>query len=202
MNLSQPALSLFPRSLTGAVLTVLAGTTKPLTGREVHRLLGVDASPSGVQKVLKELAAHGVIIETRSGNATLNEMNREHLLAPIIEQLPSLRANAFKSMADIIRHETARVLKALLFGSVARGESDHMSDIDLILVWTDGTEDDTQSTSAVNIAGKIQRLTGNSCTPLHFSQTEYEDLENKAPELHIELSEDAIDLLALNDEQK
>lgn len=196
MNLSQPALSLFPRSLTGAVLTVLAGTTKPLTGREVHRLLGVSASPPGVQKVLKELAAHGIVVEARSGNATLNELNREHLLAPIIEQLPSLRAAAFKAIADIIRHETPEILKALLFGSVARGESDHMSDIDLILVWPDGTGDDAQSTAAANIARKIQRLTGNACTPLHFSKTEYEGLEKKAPELHAELGNDAVDLLA------
>jgi predicted nucleotidyltransferase len=199
MNLSQPALSLFPRSLTGAVLTVLAGTTKPLTGREVHRLLRVSASHTGVQKVLRELVAHGIVAEAQSGNATLNELNREHLLAPIIEQLPSLRAAAFKSMADIIRHETPGILKALLFGSVARGDSDHMSDIDLVLVWPDGTEDDVQSTAASNIGRKVQRLTGNACTPLHFSRAEYEGLAKKAPELHTELADDSIDLLVRDD---
>jgi hypothetical protein len=194
MNLSQPVVSLIP-VLAGPILTVLAATTRPLTGREVHRLLPVSASQPGVQSALTELAAHGLVLQTPSGNAILHELNRDHLLAPLIEQLPTLRAAAFAAIADIIQDQAPAASRAVLFGSVARGDADHTSDIDLALVWPDDTDDDARETAAADIGGAVRRLTGNVCTPLQFTESDFASLPERAPQLHAELRADGVDLI-------
>jgi hypothetical protein len=194
MNLSQPVLSLIP-VLAGPVLTVLAGTTRPLTGREVQRLLPMSASQPGVQAALSELAAHGLVLQTPSGNAILHELNRDHLLAPLIGQLPSLRAAVFTAVADVIRSQAPGASRAVLFGSVARGDADHTSDLDLALVWPDDADEDTRETAAADIGRAIRRLTGNACTPLQFTESEFADLPERAPQLHAELRSDGVDLV-------
>ena len=71
---------------------MLAGTTRPLGGREVARLAGV--SQNGAWRALRRLVDQGVVIEQPAGGRTiLHTLNREHLAAgPIIITLTRLRS--------------------------------------------------------------------------------------------------------------
>ena len=89
MDLTRPYAAISP-SLDPGVLTVLAGTTRPLTGREIARLTG-RTSHSGVMAVLDRLCNQGIVDREEAGRAFLFTLNREHLAAPVVELLADLR---------------------------------------------------------------------------------------------------------------
>ena len=191
MDLGHPLTSLVP-TLAGPVLEVLANTTKPLSGREVMRLLPRRASQQGVQNAIDDLAHHGLVTQTAAGNSILNTLNRDHILAPFIIQIAGLRNDLLAAIATIVEEEAAGAHRVVLFGSVARGDAHEDSDIDLLLIWDNGTP---EVSPAPNIQSRIQRLTGNPCNVLHYTSSEYAALPETAPELHATISSDAIDLL-------
>ena len=189
MNLGHPLSTLIP-TLAGSVLEVLAHTTQPLSGREVMRLLLRQASQQGVQNVLDELTAHGLVTQMAAGNSVLNSLNREHILAPFIIRIANLRSELLAGLATIVSEEASGASKAILFGSFARGDADEESDIDLMLVWDD-------EVPAEDVASRVYRLTGNPCRLLHYSISEFEALADRAPDLHAAVSSEGIDLLAV-----
>jgi hypothetical protein len=194
MNLTHPLSSLIP-SLAGPVLEVLAHTTRPLTGREVQRLLLRDASQQGVQNVLDDLAAHGLVTQTAAGSSVLNTLNRQHILAPFIIRIADLRDELLADLATIVTEEAPWATKAILFGSLARGDADEESDIDLLLVRDDTTrEEDTPPEE--DISSRVHRLTGNPCRILHYTTGEFAALPDRTPDLHAAISSEGIDLLA------
>lgn len=193
MNLSHPVVSLIP-SLRGYVLEVLAKTTRPLSGREVHRLLARKASHVGVQRVLDDLAAEGLVIRQQAGKTVLNSLNREHILAPLVLDLVGVGQRIPKEVAVIVGEEAGEVEKAILFGSLVEGEADSESDVDLLLVWPDGTPDDTQAEAAHRICERVERLLGNPCRPLHYTAAEYAGLADTAPDLFESIAGASIDL--------
>jgi predicted nucleotidyltransferase len=194
MNLTHPLSSLIP-TLSGPVLEVLAHTTKPLAGREVLRLLSREASQQGVQNVLDELAAHGLVTQMAAGNSVLNTLNRDHILAPVIIRIAGMRDELLADLATIVTEGAPEATRAILFGSLARDEADEESDIDLILIWDDAVP--KEGTSPVeDISSRIYQLTGNSCRILYYTTSEFEALPDRAPDLHSAVSTEGIDLLA------
>ena len=193
MDLSHPIRSIVP-GLAGPVLEVLAGTTRPLTGREVQRLLSRPASQQGVQDVLDRLAAQGLVDQVTAGNAILNSLNRDHILAGSVTRLAGVRNELRTSLAAIVVDAAPWAVRAILFGSFARGDADDRSDIDLLLVYPDAPDaDDGPAHDAV--ATRIRRLTGNACNVLVYGIAEFEALPNRAPDLHAALDAEGIDLL-------
>ncbi|MCP4965850.1 MAG: nucleotidyltransferase domain-containing protein [bacterium] len=191
MNLRHPLSSLVP-SLAGRVLEVLAHTTRPLSGREVMRLIHRRASQQGVQNVLDELTAHGLVTQATAGTAVLNTMNRDHILAPFILQIVELRSELLRRLADIVAEEAPAVRRAILFGSLARGDADEESDIDIALVWDD---DALQSERDEDIAPRVYQLTGNECRLLHYTTSEFNRLPESSPSLFANIDAEGINLL-------
>jgi len=194
VNLTHPLSSLIP-SLAGPVLEVLAHTTRPLTGREVQRLLPRDASQQGVQNVLDDLSAHGLVTQMQAGNAVLNSLNRDHILAPFVIRIADLRDELLRDLAAIVAEEAPWAIRAILFGSLARGEADEKSDIDLLLVWGD-TVTEEEASPGEDISSRVQRLTGNPCRILYYTTSGFAALPDRAPDLHAALTTEGIDLLA------
>ena len=191
MNLGHPLSSLVP-TLAGPVLEVLAHTTKPLAGREVMRLLPREASQQGVQNALDELAAHGLVIQTAAGTSVLNTLNREHILATSIIRIVDLRNELLAELSTIIADEAPGASRAILFGSLARGDANEESDVDLVLVWDDAVPEEEREE---DIASRVYRLTGNPCRLMHYTTSEFEALPDKAPDLHSALLSEGISLL-------
>ncbi len=173
VDLSHPLSTLAP-GLEGAVLEVLARATEPLSGRAVRRRLSREASQSGVQKALDRLCIAGLVKQRPNGRAILNQLNRDHALAPFVVDLVQLGDTMPSRIAEVIRPHLEDASKALLFGSLARWQADAESDIDLILVWPDDTDKDPWEAKE-DISDDLMRFTGNPCNTMVFTDTEFEE---------------------------
>src|ERR1700689_3700105 len=89
MDYHRPLLTLTP-TLDGDVLAALASADIELTGRELARHIG-HGSPEGVRRAADRLAHQGALMRRTAGSAHLYQLNRNHLAAPWIEGLASLR---------------------------------------------------------------------------------------------------------------
>lgn len=66
----------------------------------------------GVQNALDELARSGLVVQVRVGRAVVNTPNREHILAPLVEQAAGLRDVVLGKFASIICEEAPRAVYA------------------------------------------------------------------------------------------
>ncbi len=135
------------------------------------------------------------MVHQPAGTSVLNTFNRDHILAPFIVRIAGLRDEHLADLAGILTEEAPWATRAILFGSLARGDADERSDIDLLLVRDDTTpEQDTPP--AEDIATRVNRLTGNPCNILHYTAAEFAALPDRAPDLHAAISSEGIDLTA------
>src|SRR5438067_1618158 len=100
MHLARPH-SAVAASLEGDVLVTLAHSHQALTGLEVARLIS-DASQAGVNRALRRLVAHGLVIGKQAGPSILHLLNRDHLLYPAVERLVGVREELILRMKDEI----------------------------------------------------------------------------------------------------
>ncbi len=198
MDVSKPYAALVP-TLDGPVLAVLAGTTRPLTGREVARLAG-RRGHSGVLAVLNRLSEHGLVDRQEAGRSLLYTLNREHLLAPAVQLLAGTRAELRRRIVDTLEEWVISPLHVSLFGSAARGDGDTASDVDLFVVRTEGvlSENEQWRTQLDDLATQIRRWTGNHAGIVDVGEGELRGLESAQRPILNELRKDAIPLYGLS----
>lgn len=172
MDLTHPIRAAIP-SLDGPVLEVLTRTTRALTGREVHRLVGV-GSENGVRAVLTRLAGQGVVLADTRANAVFYTLNRDHLAAAAIESLANLRNALVDRLRDAVGAWQLAPVHASLFGSVARGDGTAESDVDLLLLRPAKISADAPQWVAQTdrLAGDVHAWTGNHCQVYELSRRE------------------------------
>ena len=147
------------------MLEVVSGTTRPLAGREIHKIVG-EGSNSGVWKVLNRLEEQGILLADRRSHATYFVANRDHLAWPSIEAIVRLRGELTARLTAEIDGWSVAPLHASIFGSTARGDADVDSDVDLLLVRPEdlapnAVEDWERQLASVRDA--VRRWTGNLC---------------------------------------
>jgi predicted nucleotidyltransferase len=194
MDVAKPYSALVSR-LDGAVLTVLAGTTRPLTGREVARLAG-RRGHSGVLLVLNRLTEHGLVDRQEAGRALLYTLNRDHLVAPAVLLLAGIRAELRMRIVQELEAWATPALHVSMFGSAARGDGDTGSDIDLFIVRPEyiSAEDGQWRAQLDDLATHIQRWTGNHASIADVGEGELRELERAKRPILRELRKDAITL--------
>ncbi|HMI81549.1 MAG TPA: nucleotidyltransferase domain-containing protein [Solirubrobacterales bacterium] len=172
---------------------MLAGTTRPLTGREIARLLG-RPSHSGVLDTLSRLTEHGLVDREEAGRAFLFTLNREHLAAPAADSLAQMRSELFDRLGRLVDSWEIAPVHVSLFGSVARGEGDTSSDIDLFVVRPQRVErEDARWRDQLDLlANKVQRWTGNPAGIAEVGEEEIPRLRKEEPPILAELRADAI----------
>jgi predicted nucleotidyltransferase len=172
MDLSQPFAVVSP-TLDGPVLAVLAGTSRPLSARDVARLVH-RGSWSGVRRTLHRLAAQGIAHVEPAGTAQLYTLNRSHLAAPAVEMLTSLRARLVERLRETIAAWSVPPMHASLFGSAARGDGDADSDIDLFIVRSRKTAEDDKAwrQQLDDLARDVLAWTGNHAGISEIGATE------------------------------
>ncbi|MEX2658141.1 MAG: nucleotidyltransferase domain-containing protein [Acidimicrobiales bacterium] len=195
MDLSKPIRSVIP-SGHGAVLAVLAGTERPLSGRRVGELAGDRLSQSRANEVLRELAAAGVVLSEEQPPARLYVLNREHVAADAILGLARMRQTLLDRMRARVGTWEPAPASAWLFGSFARGEGDVHSDIDVLVVRPDevSQEDPTWDAQVDAFATAVQRWAGNHCSVVEYSEPELTDLVERDERLAAELRRDGVHL--------
>lgn len=181
VDLTAPYTALFSPA-EGAVLAVLAGTTKPLSGREVARLSGT--SPNGSWRVLQRLAQHGVASTQRAGGKTiLYVLNREHVASGAIVQLMRLRSELTDRIRDQVTAWETAPMHVSLFGSAARGDGDTASDVDVLVIRPRAVgEDDARWRRQIDdLAEAIHRWTGNHAGVAEVAQVDLPQLGSDRP---------------------
>lgn len=193
MDVSKPFTAISP-GVDADVLVVLAGSTKPRSGRELARRAG--RSNTGVRHVLDRLVEHGLVNREEVGRTFLYELNRGHLLAPIVEQMTGMRAKLVRRLRDAIGAWAVPAVHASLFGSAARGDGDASSDIDLLIVRpADVDPDDAGWRSQIDgLADLVRRWTGNHAGIAEIPEGELPRLRKDRPPVVEEVREDAVDL--------
>jgi predicted nucleotidyltransferase len=195
MNLSRPHTAVTGGALEGEVLSVLAGTTRPLTGRQIARL-APHGSDRGLRLALNRLAEQGLVNAVEAPPAVLYSLNRDHIAAPIALELAGLRAELFRRLRTAIAEWQVPAVHASMFGSAARGEGDASSDIDLIVVRPESvdSEDPAWRDQLHELAVAIERWTGNHAGISEVGEEELSDLASKRLPIVDELERDAITL--------
>jgi predicted nucleotidyltransferase len=195
MDLARPIGAVVP-TLDGAVLETLTRTTRPLTGREVHRLSRV-GSEAGVRRVLSRLEAHGVVHATKAGQAVLYTANRDHLTWPAIELLARIRESLLERLRTELRSWSIGPVTAALFGSAARGDGTHSSDIDLLVVRPAGIGEETDDhirwlRQVDEVRERVTGWTGNHCQIYELDRDEFATHVRRGEPIVAEWKRDAI----------
>lgn len=192
MDVSQPYTAICP-TLDSEVLAVLAGSRRPMTGREIARLTG-RTSHRGVLEVLSRLVEHGLVERQEAGRAFLFTLNREHLAAPAVDVLAGMRAELLRRIRAAVAAWEIQPANVSLFGSAARGEGDTHSDIDLFVVRPDevSDEDSHWRRQIDELTREIQRWTGNRASIAEAAASELDRLRTDDRAIVDELRSDGI----------
>ena len=174
MDLTSPIRSVVP-SAHGEVLSVLARSGQPLTGRSVAALTGGRLSVKGVNLALRRLATAGIVLVEDHPPAKLYRLNRRHLAADAIAALAELRPQLIEAMRAALERWDRPAAGAWLFGSAARGDGGVESDIDVLLVRSDDSDtEDPQWTAQVELfAEDVLAWSGNPCAIVEYSDAEF-----------------------------
>lgn len=168
MDVSMPITAVVP-SLDGPVLVALAATTAPASLAEVHRRAG-RGSKSGVRDVLLRMVEDGIVHDVPGGYV----LNREHLAATAVTALADLHGELARRIRATVEDWGGEVLLVGLFGSAARRDGDHASDIDLLVVSDADTRDDLID----RLVDRVRAWTGNRAQVIGLSSTELHRLRH------------------------
>jgi len=197
MDPSAPFESMFP-TVNSAVLSVLTGATKPRTGREVARL--ANRSQAATQRVLDRFVEHGLVLGREAGRARVYVLNWNHVAAEPVIKLANLRTALFSRLSETLDRWRPKPLHASVFGSVARGEGDLDSDVDIFLVRPGEVdeEDGEWRASVEDLARAVFEWTGNHAGIAEVSEDELGDLRQEQPEIVRSLRADAVEIAGVS----
>lgn len=195
MDVSRPY-GVISHPLDSAVLVVLAGTTRPLTGHEVARL-APQGTQQGIWKALNRLVDQGLVEREEAGSSALYKLNRDHLAAPAVEILAAIRTELVDRLRREIQDWKRPPVHVSIFGSTARRDGDTESDIDLFVVRPDEVDDEDPAWLGQldELADRIHRWTGNRASISQLSEKEVKRLSHERPPVVNELRSDAITLV-------
>jgi predicted nucleotidyltransferase len=166
MLLNEPLGGLIPGA-RGAVLSVLLRTDARLTGRQVHALVMDRHSLWSVQEALKAWVQLGVVHTEIIGRAVVHAINEDHYtvapLRSLLDPMEALTKTALQVVGDGIE-------AVIVFGSVARGEAQEGSDIDLAVITQSGWE------GRVDLEDAVRKSLGNDCDVLVFTTEDFKSL--------------------------
>ena len=180
----------------GAVLSVLAGTTRPLGGREVARLAGV--SQNGAWRALRRLVDQGVVVEQPAGGRSLlYTLNRDHVAAEPIITLTRLQSVLIERVKQHLAGWEVQAIHASIFGSAARGDGDTGSDIDILVVRPrDVDDEDERWRSQIDSLGTaVHSWTGNHAGIAELAERDLARLRRERPPVIEDVSADGITLM-------
>lgn len=193
MNVATPYRAVLP-TVEGDILFQLARTTKPRTGRELARLSS--RSEAGVRRRLERLVEQGLVTVEATPAGRLYTLNREHLAAPIVEQIAGLRLALFERLRERISSWRIPAVHASVFGSAARGEGDARSDIDIFVVRPRGVdpEEEAWRQQLDDLADCTYRWTGNHAGLSEVGEEDLPRLRRERPPVVEDLLAGAIHL--------
>jgi len=153
ISLSIPPLDpdLFKHKATSDVLLFLTNHRfSEFSLRELAAHIG--HSHQSVRRAVNVLSANALIIESSESNRRLVQINRQRLSIPddpILRIPQSEYHQPVKTAVSKLRENLSDVVGILLYGSVARGEADRRSDIDLWVLTRSGRAENQREANAI-----------------------------------------------------
>jgi predicted nucleotidyltransferase len=183
----------------GEALMVLAGTTAPLTGRQIARLVRRGTSPS-VSAALERLTAQGIVHRQPAGRAYLHTLNRDHIAAPAVVLLADLRSELLRRLRDAFERWDPAPAHASMFGSAARADGDAESDVDLLVVRPQGIdEEDSRWRAQIDaLNDAVYAWTGNHAGVIELDEADVDRLRRDPPAIVGDLRADGIDVAGVS----
>nr|WP_254534014.1 nucleotidyltransferase domain-containing protein [Natrinema gelatinilyticum] len=118
--------------------------------REIANQIG--HSHQSVRRAVNVLSSNGLVVESPESNQRLIQINRRRLSVPDdpILRIPQPEYHKpVKTVVQELRENISDVVGIVLYGSVARGEADRRSDIDLWVLTRSGRAESQREANAV-----------------------------------------------------
>lgn len=156
----------------GRILAVLAETTAELNLRTIARLSGV--SPAQASRVLPELVTLGLVERREAPPSALFALIEDNVAGRLVRTLSRSRERVLEELGTLAGQMDPTPVSAIVFGSLARGEADAMSDVDVVLVRPAGNDEDDEPwvSSAERWRTAARRLTGNAVQVIEIDEDE------------------------------
>lgn len=156
----------------GRVLAVLAETTAPLNLSTLARLAGVSVAQAS--RVMPGLVELGLVERREIPPSSQFRLIRENVAAQAIIELARSRDAALNQIGSAAADLPLPPVSVIVFGSIARGDADQHSDLDVIIVRPDDVDDDDDgwATSIERWRSEAQAITGNTIEVLEVTQAE------------------------------
>lgn len=164
-------------SSTGRIAVInalLRSPNKVWTGSELSRAAGV--TPRWAIATLRALESEGVVHPEWAPPAMRWTVNQKHLLVQLLASVIDIDSRAQSALMAHLGKAVAkaRPLKALLFGSTARGEESPGSDIDVLVVVKDAQARTRAREILAQEAGPFYWRFGNRLSPIVLTQREFD----------------------------
>jgi hypothetical protein len=171
VDFRRPVEAVIP-GVPGRILAVLAETTAELNLRTIARLAG--ASPAQASRVLPELVALGLVERREAPPSALFALIEDNVAGRLVRSLSRSRETVLEELGTLAGQIDPTPVSAIVFGSLARGEADALSDVDVVLVRpTEVDEDDDAWASSIERwRTAARRLTGNAVQVIEVDEGE------------------------------
>ena len=191
MDLGAPVRDVSP-AVRGALLQALSRLEQPVTRRQLAAAAHV--APGNASAVIEELIRSGLVSEDVAGRSSMVALNRSHLAAGPVLALAGLRGELIRRLR--VRLSAWPDLRAAwLFGSVARGDADGESDVDLLIV-VDDLESPALHARIGELQADVATWTGNDLQVVEHSQGSWRKLVRARNPLVEQVRLDGITLTA------
>lgn len=171
VDFRRPVEAVIP-GVQGRILAVLAETTAELNLRTIARLSGV--SPAQASRVLPELVTLGLVERREAPPSALFALVEGNVAGRLVRVLSRSRETALGELGALAGRMDPSPVSAIVFGSLARGEADALSDVDVVLVRPAGVDGDDEPwvSSADGWRASARRLVGNSVNVIEIDEIE------------------------------
>jgi predicted nucleotidyltransferase len=174
MRFHEPLDDILGSRIKVRILRILHRTRGQFTGRELSRLVGY--SPTHTISTLRDLESEGLVLSQRAGKTDLFSLNeRSPAVSGVLDPIFEWEQNLFSDLASIFDKALGKkLLEARIFGSVARGEERHDSDIDLLLVVPDDSDIESAEKEVASAAIKAGIRFGAPVVPFVVTASDYD----------------------------
>jgi predicted nucleotidyltransferase len=191
MDFTRPVEAVVPDA-QGRILAVLCRTSAELNLRTLADLSGVSLAHAA--RVVPRLVELGMVDRREVPPSVLVRIVPEHLAVRPLLALAGLRDSLLEELRQGAKRIRPAPANITLFGSVARGDGDAASDLDLVIVRAAGVADDnsTWERSLATYVERIARASGNPVNRIDVGVDEVPRLTRSRVELWQAVRRDGI----------
>jgi predicted nucleotidyltransferase len=151
---------------------LLPPPNKGWTGREMAR--GARVSTAQTARDLNDFLEVGIVVREVRGRSYSWRVNEQHVLLPVLSHLiateAQLRTTLLRDVGDII--DPTPIRRALLFGSIARGDERSDSDVDLFAVVGSARDKKLAASALERVRERVWSRYGNPVSSLLYTESE------------------------------